>query len=124
MTWLQEWWVQSQLDRRAMLFPDNSGSVPAYPWLPDGTPMELHGTPYPLSFVNAALRRFPVLMNLDALHRSVADARAGKADTRTHYERSRAAWQEYLLAKAKYEPKAEGQGAEAEAGGSQAGDGP
>lgn len=109
-----------------MLWPDESERVPAYPWDVHGNPSELDGNPYPLSYVNAVLRRLPVLMNLDALHRSVLDALAGKPDTRTHYERSRAAWQEYLKAKEKYlgsESKAEGKGPEAPPRGPEAGAG-
>jgi hypothetical protein len=109
MTWLQEWWVQSQLDRRAMLYPYEGSQelVPAYPWLPDGTPSTLEGQPFPLSFVAAVVRRLPTLINLDQLRRSVFAALAGKPDIRTPYQRSRDDWQAYLKAKEKYLGKKE-----------------
>jgi hypothetical protein len=100
--WLADFFfapIQAERERR-----EEDPGLPAYPWDVHGKPSLFEGHDYPLSYVAAArTKRYPVLINLDELRRSVHLALAGTPDTRTPQQKSRDAWAAYQAAKEKYE---------------------
>lgn len=100
--WVADWFfgqVQDEIERR-----DADPGLPAYPWDCHGKPSKFEGHDLPLSYVAAVrTKRFPVLINLDELRRSVMLALAGTPDVRTPQQKSRDAWRDYQAAKEKYE---------------------
>jgi hypothetical protein len=82
-------------------YPSDPG-LPAYPWLPDGTPVRIDQGALPVSFVDAARNKCRPLFNLDQLHRGVLAALAGTPDTRTPAQRRHDDWVAYQAAKEKW----------------------
>jgi hypothetical protein len=109
MSWLVGWYEdQVWLDGETLRKRTSTDGYPAYPWLPDGTPLELGGdggarAPWHISFVVSSLVRYPPLFNLDELRRGVHLALAGTPDTRTPQQKTKDAWAAYQAAKVKYE---------------------
>ncbi len=96
--WLAEHGVQPY----ATQMPKDPG-VPAYPWLPDWTPLTLEGGPWPVSFVASACGKYHALFNLDQLRRGVLGALKGQPDIRTPAQRRSDEWKAFQEAKKRWD---------------------
>lgn len=107
MSWLDDWWWEQRGVGGWRAFITADPGLPAYPWLPDGSPIRVGDDgaegPMPVSFVAAARNKFHPLMNLDQLHRCVLEGlKTRKWDTRTPAQRRADDWAAYKAAKERW----------------------